>query len=322
MERVVLIPSDISQVGKDYLIDKGYVIKMGRGTDEETIMEDVAGCDALLARNEHITRKVMEAGTELKVISKHGVGLDKIDLAAARELNIWVTNGPLSNTVAVAEHTMMLILACAKRLVFFDMAMRSGDYDIRNRIKGMDLEGKTLGLLGLGKIGDMVAQKAIHGFGMRVVGYDPFLPPERRKPDIRYCDTMEEVFSESDVVSLHMPSTPETKGVVDARLLGLMKPTAYLINAARGDLINETDLTAALTEERIAGAGLDVFQEEPPSQDNPLFHLSNVVVTPHNAALTMETTDRMGLHAAIGIDEVLSGITPSWPAVTPAKPRV
>ncbi len=134
MERVVLIPSDISQVGKDYLIDKGYTIKMGRGTDEQTIMEDVAGCDALLARNEHITRSVMEASAELKVISKHGVGLDKIDLEAARELNIWVTNGPLSNTVAVAEHTMLLILACAKRLVFFDMAMRSGDYDIRNRV--------------------------------------------------------------------------------------------------------------------------------------------------------------------------------------------
>ena len=113
MEKKVLIPSDISQPGKDYLAEKGYTIKMGRGTDEQTILEDVADCDALLARNEHITRAIMEAAPRLKVISKHGVGLDKIDLDAARELNIWVTNGPLSNTVAVAEHTMMLILACA-----------------------------------------------------------------------------------------------------------------------------------------------------------------------------------------------------------------
>lgn len=321
MERVVLIPSDISQVGKDYLTGKGYTIKMGRGTDEATIIEDVAGCDALLARNEHITRAIMEAGDRLKIISKHGVGLDKIDLDAARDLNIWVTNGPLSNTVAVAEHTMMLILACAKRLVFFDMAMRSGDYDIRNRMKGMDLEGKTLGLLGLGKIGGMVAKKAVHGFGMRVVGYDPFLPAERWDADIQRCETMEEVFAQGDVVSLHMPSTPETKGVVDARLLGLMKPTAYLVNAARGDLIQEEALAEALGQGILAGAGLDVFNEEPPSGDNPLFRLSNVVVTPHNAALTMETTDRMGLHAAIGIDEVLSGIQPSWPAVTPKTPR-
>lgn len=161
MGQVVLIPSDISQPGKDYLRDKGYTIKMGRGIDEQTIVEDVVDCDAMLVRNEPITRRVMEAGNKLKIISKHGVGLDKIDLNAARDLNIWVTNGPFSNTVAVAEHTMMLILACAKRLVFFDMAIRSGDYDIRNRVKGMDLEGKTLGLLGLGKIGNLVAQKAM-----------------------------------------------------------------------------------------------------------------------------------------------------------------
>lgn len=321
MEKKVLIPSDISQPGKDYLAEKGYTIKMGRGTDEQTILEDVADCDALLARNEHITRAIMEAAPRLKVISKHGVGLDKIDLDAARELNIWVTNGPLSNTVAVAEHTMMLILACAKKLVFFDRAARRGDYDIRNRVKGMDLEGKTLGLLGLGKIGGMVAKKAIHGFGMQVIGYDPYLPPERRDPELTYCDTMEEIFRQADVVSIHMPSTPETRGSINKDLIGLMKPTAYLVNAARGDLIREEDLVEALRAGTIAGAGLDVFNEEPPKPDNPLFQLPNVTLTPHNAALTLETTDRMGLHAAIGIDEILSGREPSWPVVVPKTPR-
>ena len=321
MSYTILIPSDISQVGKDYLRDKGYSIKMGRGLDEQTIMEDVAECDALLARNEHITRKIMEAGTRLKVISKHGVGLDKIDLDAAQDLNIWVTNGPLSNTVAVAEHTMMLILACAKKLVYFDNAIRSGDYDIRNRVKGMDLEGKTLGLLGLGKIGGMVAKKAIHGFGMQVIGYDPYLPPERRDPELTYCDTMEEIFAGSDIVSIHMPSTPETRGSINKDLIGLMKPTAYLVNAARGDLIREEELVEALRAGTIAGAGLDVFNEEPPKPDNPLFQLPNVTLTPHNAALTLETTDRMGLHAAIGIDEILSGREPSWPVVVPKTPR-
>ncbi len=321
MSYTILIPSDISQVGKDYLRDKGYSIKMGRGLDEQTIMEDVAECDALLARNEHITRKIMEAGTRLKVISKHGVGLDKIDLDAAQDLNIWVTNGPLSNTVAVAEHTMMLILACAKKLVYFDNAIRSGDYDIRNRVKGMDLEGKTLGLLGLGKIGGMVAKKAIHGFGMQVIGYDPYLPPERRDPELTYCDTMEEIFRQADVVSIHMPSTPETRGSINKDLIGLMKPTAYLVNAARGDLIREEELVEALRAGTIAGAGLDVFNEEPPKPDNPLFQLPNVTLTPHNAALTLETTDRMGLHAAIGIDEILSGREPSWPVVVPKTPR-
>ena len=321
MEKKVLIPSDISQPGKDYPAEKGYTIKMGRGTDEQTILEDVADCDALLARNEHITRAIMEAAPRLKVISKHGVGLDKIDLDAARELNIWVTNGPLSNTVAVAEHTMMLILACAKKLVFFDRAARRGDYDIRNRVKGTDLEGKTLGLLGLGKIGHMVAKKAINGFGMEVIGYDPFLPADRWDPEVGRRETMEEIFAGSDIVSIHMPSTPETRNSVDRRLIGMMKPTAYLINAARGDLIREADLAEALRNGAIAGAGLDVFQTEPPSPDDPLFQLPNVTVTPHNAALTLETTDRMGLHAAMGIDEVLSGRQPSWPVVVPKEPR-
>ena len=214
MEKKVLIPSDISQPGKDYLAEKGYTIKMGRGTDEQTILEDVADCDALLARNEHITRAIMEAAPRLKVISKHGVGLDKIDLDAARELNIWVTNGPLSNTVAVAEHTMMLILACAKKLVFFDRAARRGDYDIRNRVKGMDLEGKTLGLLGLGKIGHMVAKKAINGFGMEVIGYDPFLPADRWDPEVGRRETMEEIRRQRHRLHPHAlhPGDPQQRG--------------------------------------------------------------------------------------------------------------
>ena len=225
------------------------------------------------------------------------------------------------SAVAVAEHTMMLILACAKKLVFFDRAARRGDYDIRNRVKGMDLEGKTLGLLGLGKIGHMVAKKAINGFGMEVIGYDPFLPADRWDPEVGRRETMEEIFAGSDIVSIHMPSTPETRNSVDRRLIGMMKPTAYLINAARGDLIREADLAEALQNGAIAGAGLDVFQTEPPSPDDPLFQLPNVTVTPHNAALTLETTDRMGLHAAMGIDEVLSGRQPSWPVVVPKEPR-
>ncbi len=319
MSQVVLIPSDISQPGKTYLIDRGYTIKMGRGTDEQTIKEDIVGCTALLARNEYITRAILECATDLKVISKHGVGLDKIDLQTARDLGIWVTNGPTSNTVAVAEHAMLLILACAKQLVYFDGAMRAGDYEIRNREKGMDLEGKTLGLIGLGKIGNMVAHKAIHGFGMKIIGYDPFLPLELRDPEIRYCDTIEEVFSQGDFVSIHMPSTPETRGIVDRHLIELMKPGSYLINTARGDLVQEKDLIQALRDQKIAGAGLDVFWDEPPKADNPLFKMDHVIVTPHNAALTQETTDRMGLHAAIGIHEVLSGKMPSWPVVIPEK---
>ena len=281
MEKKVLIPSDISQPGKDYLAEKGYTIKMGRGTDEQTILEDVADCDALLARNEHITRAIMEAAPRLKVISKHGVGLDKIDLDAARELNIWVTNGPLSNTVAVAEHTMMLILACAKKLVFFDRAARRGDYDIRNRVKGMDLEGKTLGLLGLGKIGHMVAKKAINGFGMEVIGYDPFLPADRWDPEVGRRETMEEIFAGSDIVSIHVVLTPETTHVFNREVFKKMKNSAMIINTSRGPVIDNDDLVWALQNGEILYAGLDTVEREPLPENDPLKTLDNVIVNPH-----------------------------------------
>lgn len=321
MQFRVLIPSDISEAGKRFLREQGYEIKMGRALDESTIIEDAMGCDAILARNEPITRKIIENLPHVKVISKHGVGLDKIDLDAALEHNIWVTNGPLSNTVAVAEHTVMLMLACAKKLVKFDLAIRSGDYDIRNTCKGMDVEGKTIGLIGCGKIGSMVAKKCVYGFGMKAIGYDPYVPKTARLPEITYLETMDEVFRQADFVSLHVPATTDNNGFVNQKLLSLMKPTAYLLNAARGSIVNEADLYEALKNNVIAGAGIDVYAKEPPDVQNPLFTLPNITVTPHNASLTYETTDRMGLHAAQGIHEVLSGKKPSWPVVTPKMPR-
>ena len=321
MKQQVLIPSDISEAGKQYLRDRGYEIKMGHGLSEDCIIADARGCDAILVRNEPITRRILENIPSVKVLSKHGVGLDKIDLQAAAEQNLWVTNGPMSNAVAVAEHTVMLLLACAKKLVRFDLAIRSGESNIRNTVKGIDVEGKTIGIIGCGKIGSMVAKKCIFGFGMRAVGYDPFLPSEARMPEMEYTDRLEEVFRVADFVSLHVPATEQNTGFVNQELLSLMKPTAYLINAARGSIINEPDLYEALKSEKIAGAGLDVYAQEPPSPENPLFTLPNITVTPHNASLTHETTDRMGLHAAQGIDEVLSGKTPTWPCVIPQNPR-
>ena len=156
---------------------------------------------------------------------------------------------------------------------------------------------------------------------MKAIGYDPYLPAAMRMPEMEYTDTLEEVFRRADFVSLHVPATKDNAGFVNQELLALMKPTAYLLNAARGSIVNEADLYEALKHKKIAGAGLDVYAHEPPSPENPLFTLPNITVTPHNASLTHETTDRMGLHAAQGIDEVLSGKTPTWPCVTPERPR-
>ncbi|MGE4284797.1 MAG: hydroxyacid dehydrogenase [Clostridia bacterium] len=313
----VLIPQDITEAGKEYLREKGYEIKMGSGITVDAIKQDVVDCDAILARTAPFTAEVLEAGKKLKVIGRHGIGVDNIDVARAEELGIWVANAPTSNANSVAEHTLTLMLALARNLAYIDKEFRNGDFEIRNRLKGMDLDGKTLGLIGLGRIGTMVAKKAALGLGMKVIGYDPYLTKDKVAPEIEFVDNMEAVFKGADFISLHIPATKETRGSIGKKYFEMMKPTAFLVNCARGEVVNEPELIEALKQKTIAGAGLDVFSQEPPEKDNPLLKMNNVIATPHNAALTQESMDRMGLHAAIGIDEVLSGKKPSWPVNNP-----
>jgi D-3-phosphoglycerate dehydrogenase len=317
----VLIPQDIAEDGKKFLRDKGYEVKLGSGIALEQIVADVADCDAILARTAQFPRKVFEAGRKVRVIGRHGVGVDNIDVAACTELGVWVTYAPESNASSVAEHTVGLIIAAAHHLVRCDKEFRAGNFEIRNQVMGVDLEGKTVGILGLGRIGRMVARKCQVGLGMKVIGYDPFVTSLPDLPEVTIVKEWERIFSESDFISLHLPSSKDTKGIVGARELGLMKPTAYLVNAARGELIQEAELVKALKAKKIAGAALDVFEKEPPGKDNPLMGLENVTLSPHNAALTREAALRMALHAAMGIDDVLSGRTPKWPVNKPAKAR-
>jgi D-3-phosphoglycerate dehydrogenase len=317
----VLIPQDISEDGKKFLRDRGYEVKLGKGITVEQIAADVVDCDAILARTAPFPRKVFEAGTKVRVIGRHGVGVDNIDVAACTELGVWVTYAPESNANSVAEHTLGLIIAAAHNFVRSDREFRAGNFEIRNKLMGVDLEGKTVGILGLGRIGRMVARKCLHGLGMKVIGYDPFVTSLPDLPEVSLVKEWEQVFREADFVSLHLPSTRETKGIVGARELALMKPTAYLVNCARGELLQEAELVKALKDKRIAGAALDVFEKEPPGSDNPLMGLDNVTLSPHNAALTREAALRMALHAAMGIDDVLSGRTPKWPVNKPPKPR-
>lgn len=313
MAQKVLIPQDVSEEGKQYLRDRGYEIKMGSGITAEAISADVVDCSAILARTAQFPAEVLRAGKLLKAIGRHGVGYDNIDVNAANELGIAVTYAPESNAKSVAEHTVGLLIACAHNFARQDREFRAGNFEVRNQVKGVDLEGKTLSVIGAGRIGAIVARKAIHGLDMKVVAYDPFVKQLPGLPEVEFVSTIEEAFKRADFVTLHLPSLPQTKGIVDAKLLGLLKPTAYFINAARGELVVEDDLIAALKEKKIAGAGLDVFKDEPPAKDNPLFGLDNVILTPHSAALTKECTTRMALHAAMGIDDVLSGRAPKWP---------
>jgi len=276
----------------------------------------VQDCHAILARTAPFPREVLEAGKLLKVIGRHGVGTDNIDVEAATQLGIYVTNAPQSNATSVAEHTIGLIIATARNFVRCDGAVRKGNFEIRNQIPGTDIEGKILGLIGLGRIGKLVARKAAAGLEMRVIGYDPYVDPSAVL-EVELIDSIEALLQKADFVSLHLPGNQRTVGLIDRSKLLMMKPSAYLINVARGGIVKEDDLAEILSQGRIAGAALDVFAEEPPDPANPLLKLDNITVTPHNAALTRECMDRMAVHAAQGIDDELSGKTPAWPVNSP-----
>lgn len=308
----VLIPQDISEAGKTFLLEKGYEYKVCTSYDEETLIKEVVDCDAILIRTAPITKRILEAGPNLKVVSKHGVGVDNIDVLAATSLGIQVTNGPFSNCESVAEHAVALITALAHHIPQMNNNVRTGDWESRNRIRLTQLGGKTAGIIGLGKIGKSVAKKLALGLDMKIIGYDSYLLDKTISPYIERVDSLEELYQRSDFVSLHYPATKETKGSVTMKYLSLMKPDSFLINTARGEIINEEDLFKALTTGIIKGAALDVLCCEPPKTGNPLLQLNNIILSPHCAAHSYESFDNMGLHAAFGIDEVLSGREATW----------
>ncbi|WFA08072.1 hydroxyacid dehydrogenase [Tissierella sp. Yu-01] len=309
----VLIPQDITDAGKDYLVKRGYEVIIGTDSSVETICKEVVDCDAILARTALYPKKVMEAGKKLKVISRYGAGTDNIDINSATELGIQITNAPVANCNSVAEHTIALILACASNIAYMDNQVRKGNWEERNRTKSIEVENKVLGLIGLGRIGRSVASKAYNGLGMKVIGYDPYISSDNRIENIEIVDDINEVYKKADFISLHIPATAETKGTVNGEAFRIMKNTAYLINCARGEIVNEDDLYDALTSNQIKGAAIDVMCQEPPVSNHPLFELNNLIFSPHNGALTVEAMDRMGIHAAMGIDEVLTGLKPTWP---------
>ncbi len=319
MSYTVLIPQQITRPGEEYLEEKGYQIKRGSKADEQTMMEEAADCDAILIRAAKLTAKVMDAAPKLKIIARHGVGVDNIDVGYAEKKGIWVTNAPLSNYNAVAEQAILLILGCAKHSRIIDLHFRADDYYIGHRVMSLELKGKTLGILGLGKIGTSLAKKAHLGFEMSVIGYDPYAKPENLPEYVELKGSMQEVLRRADFVSVHMPLTPETKKLIGLNEIKLMKPTAFLVNTARGGIIDEEELVEALKQKVIAGGAFDFLEKDPPEITNPLFQFENVIITPHNAAITYEAMDRMGLHAAQGIHEVLSGKRPSWPVNQPFK---
>jgi len=319
----VFIPEDIAKIGKDYLLERGYEIKMGMGIDEATVIAEGKDADALILRlAPNVTRKVLESWPKMKVVARHGVGYDNVDIHAAEEMGIWVTNAPLSNANTVAEATITLILTIAKNIIRVNQEMYKGDFAYKNKHKGMDIGGKKLGILGFGRIGRLVAKKA-EALDMQVLVFNRRVIPAvaQEFPNVTIVTDRDEIFKEADFITLHLSSNEQTKHSIGEREFGLMKESAYLINLARGEIVDEPALIKALQNKEIRGAALDVFSQEPLPLDSPLFQLENVVLTPHIASNTVECMETMALHSAMEVHKVLSGEKPSWPVNSPDKQK-
>ncbi|MDQ3991014.1 MAG: phosphoglycerate dehydrogenase [Actinomycetota bacterium] len=262
--------------------------------------------DALVVRSQtQVTSDVLAAATRLKVVARAGIGLDNVDVEAATRRGIMVVNAPQSNILSAAEHTMALLLAQVRNIPRADRALRSGLWD-RERFQGVELHGKTLGIVGLGRVGTMVAQLAA-AFGMRLVAFDPYVSTDRaRQLGVELVGDLEDLLVQADVVSVHLPRTPETEGLIGRRELSLMREGARLVNAARGGIVDEAAMAEAVRSGRIAGAALDVFAEEPTTASE-LFDLDDVVVTPHLGASTREAQDKAGASVAEMVGLALRG---------------
>ena len=271
-------------------------IDVYEGRDPAEIKRRIVDADGIVVRTAVIDRSVIDAGRRLAVISRHGVGYDAVDIEAAAERSIPVTITPLANSVSVAEHAMFMLLALAKNARENDAAVRESRFEsARVSMKPLDLAGRNLLIVGFGRIGSRVAPRAL-GFGMSVHACDPYVEPSvMEAAGCTVVDDLHAVLHEMDAVTVHTPLNHETRGIIGETELALMKPTAFVVNTARGGVVAEDALLAALEVKRIGGAGLDVFESEPtpPRTDHPLLAFDNVIVSPHCAGVTVESSMRM-----------------------------
>ncbi|MCD6539495.1 MAG: phosphoglycerate dehydrogenase [Candidatus Omnitrophica bacterium] len=276
------------------------------GLSPQELGEVISQYQAIVIRSgTKLTKEVLEKAHSLKVIGRAGVGLDNVDLATATKRGIIVMNSPLGNTISTCEQTFALILALSRNIPQADFSVRRGLWE-RSKFKGTELYGKTLGIIGLGRIGREVAKRAL-SFGMRVLSYDPFISEEIAKSLEVSLSNLEGLLQNSDYITIHTPLTEQTKNLISEREFSLMKPQARIINCARGGIIDESALYKALKEKRIAGAALDVYEKEPPSKDSPLFELDNIVLSPHLGASTEEAQVNVAVEIAECVRDALLG---------------
>jgi len=308
----VLITDKMAEEAVQVLKKAGHNVTYNE-MDAATLVKEIGKYDALMIRSRtKAVKEVVEAGAKgnLKVIGRAGIGVDNVDIETAGKHKIPVVNAPTGATASVAELTLGHILTLSRNIAYADKTMKKGEW-AKKTLKGFELDGKTLGLIGTGNIGKYTAKLA-KCFGMKVIGYDPFISKENMKKDgIEKVDEVAQIMEKSDYISLHIPHMPATHHIVNEEMIGKMKPSAYIINCARGGTVDEKALYNALKNGKIAGAALDVYEKEPPEK-SPLFELDNVVMTPHIGANTKEGQIKAGTICAEQINKVLAGKQPDY----------
>jgi D-3-phosphoglycerate dehydrogenase len=301
---VVLVAEELSPAGIAVL-EADYDVRHVDGSDKDQLLPAVADVDALIVRSAtKVTAEVFQHAKKLRVVARAGVGLDNVDVEAATKAGVMVVNAPTSNIVTAAEHAIALLLATARNVPQGHSALKQGEWK-RSKYTGVELQGKTVGVLGLGRIGVLVAQR-LAAFDMNVVAFDPYVQAARAAQLGVKLVTLDELLRESDFITVHLPKTPETLGLIGDRELQQVKPSVRIVNAARGGIVDEAALDLALKDGRVAGAGIDVFSTEP-CTESPLFHHDSVVVTPHLGASTHEAQEKAGTQVARSVKLALSG---------------
>ncbi len=301
----VLVKEKIGDSGVA-LLREHFDVDLGLDWSDEELVERIGAYDGIVIRSAtKLTAELIGHATSLKAVGRAGVGVDNVDVVAATQRGIVVANAPESNVVTAAEHTMALLLALARNVPQAYASLVAGKWD-RSKYSGVELYEKTIGILGFGRIGQLVAQRA-RGFGMRVLAFDPFVSAERyRELGVEKADSVDDLYAQSDFITIHLPKTPETEGFLDAAAFAKMRDGVRILNVARGGLIDDGALKDALDSGKVAGAALDVFAKEPMTE-HPLFGYPNVVVTPHLGASTAEATDRAGYQSAEQVVAALTG---------------
>lgn len=310
----ILLPQEIMSEGIELLEKAGHTLIWGRGFETADVLADMKEHqpEAMIVRITKITREVIEANPNLKVVVRHGAGFDALDVQACHDNGVQTLYAPVANSTSVAETALMLMLECSRNVLVLRNTWVQDYYKAKLKIRKNTLNGKTVGIIGCGNIGSRLAKRCL-AMEMNVLAYDPYKPAAAFPEGVEVVRDLERIFKEADYVSVHTPNTPVTHDMVNKETLALMKPTAFLINTARGGCVNEDDLYEACKNGIIAGAGLDAIKKEPVDPQNKLLTLENVIIYPHIGGNTTEAAHRASYFAAMGVEEVYEGKSPTWP---------